>query len=72
MKYKLTYEYPAIEKSLKEVVCKHRVLEVIGLSVGHEQRPQDSDDEEVGQAEDDGGQGGGHQHPVRHPRVETN
>ena len=65
----LTQEYPAIEENLEQVVGQHGVLEAVGLPVPHEHGPQHPDHQEVGQADEEGGGGAGHEQPVPDPRV---
>ena len=65
----LTQEYPAIEEDLEQVVGEHGVLEAVGLPVPHERGPEHPDHQEVGQADDEGGGGAGHEQPVPDPGV---
>ena len=60
----LTKEYPTIEENLEEVVGEHGVLEVEWLPALHDEGPQHPDHQEVGQADEQGGGGAGHQQPV--------
>ena len=65
----LTQEYPAIEEDLEQVVGEHGVLEAVRLPVPHEHGAEHPDHEEVGQADEQGGGGAGHEQPVLDPGV---
>ena len=65
----LTEKYPAVEQDLEEVVDQHGVLEAVGGAVLHVERPHHLHHHQVAQTEQHGGQGAGHQQPVRHPGV---
>ena len=56
------------EEDHAEVVHNEDLLQLEGLSVGHQRGPH-LHESEVGQTDDEAGPGGGHHEPALHPRV---